>query len=121
MEKKAMIIRMDGANEQEVDTEARYSLKEELQIIKRIQQGGKERETAIERLTQANLRLVAAIAKQYANHNLSMDELIQAGNKGLVLAAEKFDESRGLKFICYVVWWVRKSIEEKIEKTKKQE
>ena len=86
--------------------------------MKRIQQGGKERETAIERLTQANLRLVAVIAKQYANHNLSMDELIQAGNKGLVLAAKNFDERRGLKFICYVVWWVRKSIEEEIEKQK---
>lgn len=97
------------------------SLEEELEIMKRIQQEGKERETAIERLTQVNLRLVAAIAKQYANHNLSMDELIQAGNKGLVVAAEKFDESRGFKFIPYAIWWVRKSIEEEIEKTKKQE
>lgn len=108
-------------NEQDVNTEFYFSLEEERETIKRIQQGGKERKTAIERLTQANLRLVAAIAKQYANHNLSMDELIKAGCEGLVVAAEKFDERRGLKFICYVVWWVRKSIEEEIEKTKKQE
>ena len=93
------------------------SLEEELEIMKRIQQEGKERETAIERLTQVNLRLVAAIAKQYANHNLSMDELIEAGNKGLVLAAENFDESRGFKFIPFAIWWVRQSIEKEIEKS----
>ena len=87
-------------------------------MIKSIQQGRNERETAIERLTQVNLRVVAAIAKQYANHNLSMDELIKAGCEGLVLAAEKFDERRGFKFIPYAIWWVRKSIEEEIEKTK---
>ena len=121
MEKKAMNSRMNIVNIKGVETVARYSIGEELQIIKRIQQGGKERETAIERLTQVNLRLVAAIAKRYANHNLSIDELIKAGCEGLVVAAEKFDERRGLKFICFVVWWVRKSIEEEIEKTKKQE
>ena len=109
---------MNRVNKKGVETEARYSLKEELQIIKRIQQGGKERETAIERQTQAKLRLVVAIAKQYANHNLSMDELIEAGNKGLVLAAENFDESRGFKFIPYAVWWIRQSIEKKIEQSK---
>ena len=86
-------------------------------MIKSLQQGGKERETAIERLTQVNLRLVAAIAKQYANHNLSIDELIKAGCDGLVVAAEKFDERRGLKFICYAVWWIRQSIEMEIEKS----
>jgi RNA polymerase primary sigma factor len=117
MEKKAMITRMNGANEQEVDTEARYSLEEELQIIKSIQQGGKERDTAIEKLAQYRLRFVTAVAKRYANNNLSMDELIEAGNKGLVLAAENFDESRGFKFIPYAIWWVRQSIEKEIEKS----
>lgn len=117
MEKKAMIIRMDGANEQEVDTEARYSLEEELQIIKSIQQGGKERDTAIEKLAQSRLRFVTAVAKKYVNNNLSMDELIKAGNKGLVLATENFDESSGSKFICYAIWWVRQSIEKEIEKS----
>ena len=71
MEKKAMIIRMDGANEQEVDTEARYSLGEELQIIKSIQQGGKERDTAIEKLAQFRLRFVTAVAKKYVLQKLS--------------------------------------------------
>ncbi len=118
MEKKAMNSRMNGVKEQEVDTEARYSLEEELQIIKSIQQGGKERDTAIERLTQAWLRLVAAIAKRYANHNLSIDELIKAGCEGLVVAAEKFDERRGFKFIPYAIWWIRQSIEKKIEQSK---
>ena len=117
MEKKTMIIKMNGVKEQEVDTEARYSLEEELQIIKSIQQGGKERDTAIEKLTQSRLRFVTAVAKRYANNNLSMDELIKAGNKGLVLAAENFDESRGFKFICYAIWWVRQSIEKEIEKS----
>lgn len=121
MEKKAMIIKMNGVKEQEVDTVARYSIEEELQIIKFIQQGGKERNTAIEKLAQSRLRFVTgfvtAVAKRYANNNLSMDELIEAGNKGLVLAAENFDESRGFKFIPYAIWWVRQSIEKEIEKS----
>ena len=114
MEKKVMITRMNGVKEQEVDTEARYSLEEELHIIKSIQQGGKERDTAIERLTQSRTRFVASVAKRYVNNNLSMDELIKAGNKGLVQAAEKFDENIGFKFICYAIWWVRQSIENEI-------
>lgn len=121
MEKKAMIIKMNGVKEQEVDTVARYSIEEELQIIKSIQQGGKERNTAIEKLAQSRLRFVTgfvtAVAKRYANNNLSMDELIEAGNKGLVLAAENFDESRVFKFIPYAIWWVRQSIEKEIEKS----
>ena len=117
MEKKAMNSRMNGVNEKGVETEARYSLEEELQIIKRIQQGGKERDTAIEKLAQSRLRFVAAVAKKYANNSLSMDELIEAGNKGLVLAAENFDESRGFKFIPYAIWWVRQSIEKEFEKS----
>ena len=98
-----------------------YSLEEELEIIKRIQQGGKERDTAIEKLTQSRLRFVTgfatAVAKRYANNNLSMGKLIEAGNKGLVLAAENFDESRGFKFIPYAIWWVRQSIEKEFEKS----
>ena len=71
-----MITKMNGVKEQEVDTEARYSLEEELQIIKSIQQGGKERDTAIEKLAQFRQRFVTAVAKKYANNSLSMDELI---------------------------------------------
>ena len=110
-----MIIRMNGVNEQDVNTDHRYSLEEELQIIKCIQIGGKERDSAIEKLAQSRLRFVTAVAKKYANNCLSMDELIKAGNKGLVLAAENFDESRGFKFICYAIWWIRQSIEREIE------
>lgn len=125
MEKKAMNSRMNGVNEKGVETEARYSLEEELQIIKSIQQGGKERDTAIDTLAQSRLRFltgfVTAVAKRYANNNLSMDELIEAGNKGLALAAENFDESRGFKFIPYAIWWVRQSIEKEIEKLNNQE
>ncbi len=117
MEKKGTIIKVNVVNEHELDIEVRYSLDEELQIIKSIQQGGKERDTAIEKLTQSRLRFVTAVAKRYANNNLSMDKLIEAGNKGLVLAAENFDESRGFKFIPYAIWWVRQSIEKEIEKS----
>ena len=102
-------------NEQDVNTEFYYSLEEELETMQSIQQGGKESEIAIEKFKQ---RLVTAIAKRYVNNNLSMEELIQAGNKGLVLAAKNFDESRGFKFICWVVWWVRVSIEMEIENDK---
>ena len=112
-----MNSRMNGVNEKGVETEARYSLEEELQIIKSIQQGGKGRDTAIEKLAQFRLRFVTAVAKKYANNSLSMDELIKVGNKGLVLAAENFDESRGFKFIPYAIWWVRQSIEKEIEKS----
>ena len=121
MEKKGTIIKVNVVNEHELDIEVRYSLDEELQIIKSIQQGGKERDTAIEKLTQSRLRFVTAVAKRYANNNLSMDKLIEAGNKGLVLAAENFDESRGFKFIPYAIWWVRQSIEKEIEKLNNQE
>ena len=117
MEKKGTIIRMRAVNEQKVDLESLYSLEEELQIIKSIQQGGKERDTAIEKLAQFRLRFVTAVAKKYANNSLSMDELIKVGNKGLVLAAENFDESRGFKFIPYAIWWVRQSIEKKKKKS----
>lgn len=117
MEKKGTIIRMRAVNEQKVYLESLYSLEEELQIIKSIQQGGKERDTAIEKLAQFRLRFVTAVAKKYANNSLSMDELIKVGNKGLVLAAENFDESRGFKFICYAIWWVRHSILKEIEKS----
>ena len=115
MEKKAMIIRMNGVNEQDVNTDYRYSLEVELQIIKCIQIGGKEIDSAIEKLAQSRLRFVTAVAKRYANNNLSMGKLIEAGNKGLVLAAENFDESRGFKLMSYAVWWIRQSIIQKIQ------
>lgn len=112
-----MVIRKNGVNGQDINTDYLYSLEDELQIIKCIQIGGKERVSAIEKLAQSRLRFVSAVAKKYVDNSLSMDELIKAGNKGLVLAAENFDESRGFKFICYAIWWIRQSIEREIEKS----
>ena len=92
------------------------SIEDELQLIKDIKSKGTERELAIEKLSHSNLRLVTAVAKIFKGCNLSMEELISAGNEGLVLAAEKYDESSGYKFISYAVWWIRQSIMQKIQK-----
>ena len=91
------------------------SIEDELQLIKDIKSMGTERELAIEKLSHSNLRLVTAVAKMFKGCNLSMKELISTGNEGLVLAAEKYDESNGFKFISYAVWWIRQSIMQKIQ------
>lgn len=110
MGKNTTTTTMNDVNKQEVNKEYRYTLEEELQIIAAIQQGDKERKDAIQKISQSKLRFVTAIAKRYANKGLSISELIEAGNKGIVLAAENFDERRGFKFICYAIWWVKQSI-----------
>ena len=115
MEKKVTITRKDVASEQGVCVETRCSLDEELQIIQSIKNGGEDGDAAIERLSQLRSRLVVAVAKRYARGALSIDELIAAGNRGLLLAAKNFDESKGIRFMSYAVWWVRKSIENEIE------
>ncbi len=83
---------------------------EETQLADEIRKGGKRGERAKDRLVSANLRFVVSVAKQYQHKGLSLTDLIDEGNIGLVKAAEKFDETRGFKFISYAVWWIRQSI-----------
>ena len=86
------------------------SIDEEIELAQKIKKGGRDGERAKEKLVTANLRFVVSVAKQYQHQGLSLTELIDEGNIGLVKAAEKFDETRGFKFISYAVWWIRQSI-----------
>ena len=97
------------------ENEQCLSIEDELQLIKDIKSGGTERKTAIERLAHSKLRFVTAVAKIFKGCGLSMEELVNAGNEGLVLAAENYDESRGFKFMSYAVLWIRQSIMQKIQ------
>ena len=97
------------------DKEQYPSIEEELQLIKDIKSGGTERDLAIEKLAHSKLRFVTAVAKIFKGYGLSMEELINAGNEGLVLAAENFDETRGFKFMSYAVWRIRQSIMQRIQ------
>ncbi len=92
---------------QEIGREELITVEEEVELAQRIKKGD---QAALEKLTRANLRFVVSVAKQYQNQGLSLPDLINEGNLGLIKAAEKFDETRGFKFISYAVWWIRQSI-----------
>ena len=92
---------------QEIGREELISVEDEVELAQRIRKGDR---AALEKLTRANLRFVVSVAKQYQNQGLSLPDLINEGNLGLIKAAQKFDETRGFKFISYAVWWIRQSI-----------
>jgi len=92
---------------QEIGRENLITADEEVELARRIKAGD---QVALEKLTKANLRFVVSVAKQYQNQGLSLPDLINEGNLGLIKAAQRFDETRGFKFISYGVWWIRQSI-----------
>ena len=94
----------------EIGREELISTDEEVELAQRIHRGGPDGQEALDRLTRANLRFVVSVAKQYQNQGLALNDLIDEGNLGLIKAAQKFDETRGFKFISYAVWWIRQSI-----------
>lgn len=96
----------------EIAREPMLTPEEEAVLARKVHMGGRTGEEARDRLVRSNLRFVVSVAKQYQHQGISLTDLINEGNVGLVKAAEKFDETRGFKFISYAVWWIRQSIME---------
>ena len=94
----------------EIGRQPLVTVDEEIELAQAVRRGGLEGERAKEKLVSANLRFVVSVAKQYQHQGLSLTDLIDEGNIGLIKAAQKFDETRGFKFISYAVWWIRQSI-----------
>ncbi len=92
---------------QDIGREGLITAEEEVELARRIKNGDTK---ALEKLTKANLRFVVSVSKQYQNQGLSLPDMINEGNLGLIKAAQRFDETRGFKFISYAVWWIRQSI-----------
>lgn len=94
----------------EIGHTAPLTTDEEVELAQTIHKGGEEAKRAIDKLVSANLRFVVSVAKQYQNRGICLEDLVNEGNIGMITAAQKFDETRGFKFISYAVWWVRQSI-----------
>ena len=108
----AITVRIESLDKYLVEI-SRYpmvSIDEEIELAQQIHKGGRKGDRAKEKLVKANLRFVVSVAKQYQHQGLGLTDLIEEGNIGLIKAAERFDETRGFKFISYAVWWIRQSI-----------
>lgn len=105
--------------EQLVKEVVHLTLEEEIQLLQDLAEKGEKMDAAISKLSQSTVRLVTAVAKPYWEMGMNWEELIEAGNEGLIKAAERYDKDRGFKFASYAVYWIRQSIKTRIEEEKK--